>query len=203
MRGPAPGSSARAAACARTVLARTVFARTVFARTVFARTVLARAGGRTGRGIVDRGGDPRQDARMRIDLMPTHDVHNFYLRWILAPEGKERALLDGLGGPLALEIETSCYIDLSGNRRETAKVKVSIWPHAGPQNHGQVRFWDADARRRFWVNLQDAVTTTVVDFLWSCKPGSVPPKEGVTLRVPERPAGAEGVNRAATASAGS
>jgi hypothetical protein len=130
---------------------------------------------------------------MRIDLMPTHDVHNFYLRWILAPEGKERALLDGLGGPLFLELETSCYIDLSGNRHETAKVKVAVWPHAGPQNHGQARFWDVDARRRFWVNLQGAVTTTVVDFLWACKPGSVPAKEGVTLLVPEgvkRPAAA-------------
>lgn len=122
---------------------------------------------------------------MRIDVMPTHDVHSFYLRWILAPEGKERALLEALGGPLSLEVETSCYIDLGGNRHETAAVKVPIWPYAGPQNHGQARFYDVDARRRFWVNLTEAVTKTVVDFLWEASPGSVPEKEGVTLRVPE------------------
>ena len=37
------------------------------------------------------------------------------------------------------------------------------------------------------------MTTTVVDFLWECKPGSVPAKEGVTLTVPE------GVRRAPAA----
>lgn len=121
---------------------------------------------------------------MRVDVTPTHDVHNFYLRWILGYEGPEKARLERLGGPLTLELETSCYIDLSGARHDTAKVKVAIWPHAGPQNHGQARFWDVDSRRRFWVNLQDAVATKVVDFLWAAKPRSVG-KDGVTISVPE------------------
>ncbi len=106
---------------------------------------------------------------MRIDLMPTHDVHNFYLRWILAPEGKERALLDGLGGPVVLELGVPNFIDLSGIQHETSTVKVPIWPHAGQRNLGQSRFSDVDSRRRFWVNLQDAVSTTVVDFLYDAQ----------------------------------
>jgi hypothetical protein len=121
---------------------------------------------------------------MRAEVTPTHDARNFYLRWEVFPEGRERAMLEALGGPLVLEIETSCYFDLSGNRHEKAKVKVPVWPHAGPRNLGQARFWDSDARRRFWTNLQSAVGTTVVDFLHEAKPGSVG-KEGVTLSVPE------------------
>jgi hypothetical protein len=123
---------------------------------------------------------------MRVDVMPAHDIHSLYLRWIISPEGRERALLEALGGPVWLELETSCYVDVSGNRNETARVKVPIWPYPGPRNRGQARFWDGDSRRRFWVNLQSAVSTTVVDFLFERKPGSVP-KEGVTLSVAERP----------------
>jgi hypothetical protein len=123
---------------------------------------------------------------MRVDVMPAHDIHSLYLRWIIALEGRERSMLEALGGPLWLEIETSCYVDVSGNRNETARVKVPIWPYAGPANRGQARFWDVDSRRRFWVNIQSAVSTTVVDFLFEREPGSVP-KEGVTLAVPERP----------------
>lgn len=122
---------------------------------------------------------------MRVDVMPGQDAHNLYFRWEILYEGKERKLLDALGGPVTLEIETSCYIDLSGIRHETAKIKVPIWPYAGPKNLGQTRFWDVDSRRRFWVNLQDAVGTTVVDWMYAQEPGNVP-KEGVTLSVPER-----------------
>lgn len=121
---------------------------------------------------------------MRVDVTPTHDVHNLYLRWIVGYDGPEKARLERLGGPVALEIETSCYIDLAGARHETARVKIPIWPYAGPQNHGQARFWDVDSRRRFWVNLLDAVTKRVADFLWEAKPGSVG-KDGVTISVPE------------------
>jgi hypothetical protein len=121
---------------------------------------------------------------MRVELTPTHDVHNFYLRYEVIPEGRERAMLEALGGPLRLEVEVSCFVDLSGNRVETAVVKVPIWPHPGERNLGQARFYDTDARRRFMVNLQSAVGSQVVDVLWTTVPGGVP-KEGVTLRVPE------------------
>lgn len=123
---------------------------------------------------------------MRVEVMPSHDIHNFYLRWEVVYEGKEKAALEALGGPVFLEIDVSCLIDLSGNRHETAKIKVPIWPHAGPKNLGQSRFWEGDSRRRFWVNLQDAATTTVVDAVYAAKPGSVG-KDGLTVRVPEKP----------------
>jgi hypothetical protein len=121
---------------------------------------------------------------MRVELTPTHDVHNFYVRYEIIPEGKERALLEGLGGPLSLEMEVSSWVDFGGNEFPETKVKIPIWPHAGPKNRGQARFHDVDARRRFMVNLQDAVGTKVVDYLWDAKPGSVG-KEGVLLPVPE------------------
>jgi hypothetical protein len=122
---------------------------------------------------------------MRVDVMPTHDIHSLFLRWIIHLEGKERARCEALGGPLSLEIEASCLIDVAGNRHESARVNVPIWPFPGPQNHGQARFWDGDSRRRFWVNLVGAVTTTAVDFLYDTKPGSVA-KEGASIVVPER-----------------
>ena len=122
---------------------------------------------------------------MRVDVMPGHDFHNLYLRWEILYEGKERQVLEALGGPVTLEIEVSCYIDLSGVRHDTAKIKVPIWPYAGPKNLGQSRFWDVDSRRRFWVNLQEAVGTTVVDWMYAQEPGSVP-KEGAAISVPER-----------------
>jgi len=118
---------------------------------------------------------------------PPHPRRPHLLRaWEIFYEGKERELLAALGGPLSIEIETSCWIDPPGNRHETGKVKVAIWPHPGPHNLGQARFYDVDSRRRFWVNLLGAVGTTVVDWLWACRPGSVG-KDGVTLTVPERP----------------
>ena len=121
---------------------------------------------------------------MHVDVMPTHDVHNLYLRWIITPDAREKSMLAALGGPLWLELGTSCLIDVSGNRHETAKVKIPIWPYPGPQNHGQARFWDVDSRRRFWVNLEESIVTRVVDFLYEAKPGSVG-KEGATISVPE------------------
>lgn len=121
---------------------------------------------------------------MRVELTPTHDVHNFYVRYEIVPEGRERALLEGLGGPLALEVEVSCWVDTAGVRFDATKVKIPVWPHAGPRNRGQARFHDVDARRRFMVNLQDAVGTKVVEYLWEAKPGSVG-KEGATILVPE------------------
>jgi hypothetical protein len=75
---------------------------------------------------------------------------------------------------------------VSGKRLETAVVRIPIWPHPGERNIGQGRWWDVDARRRFWVNLQDAIGTQVVDFVYERKLGSVP-KEGATVSVPERP----------------
>jgi hypothetical protein len=123
---------------------------------------------------------------MRVETTPTHDVNSLFLRWEVIPEGKEKALLQALGGPLSVEFEVSCYIDLGGNRHETFALKVPIWPHPGDRNLGQARFWDVDSRRRFWVNLQGAIGTTVVDFVWDTPPGSVA-KEGVVLKVPERP----------------
>src|SRR5262245_56408782 len=122
---------------------------------------------------------------MRVDVMPTHDIHSLFLRWVIHLEGKERAMCEALGGPLSLEIEASCVIDVAGNRHEAARIKIPLWPYPGPQNHGQARFWDTDSRRRFWVNLVDAVTTKAVDFLYDTKPGSVA-KEGVSVFVPER-----------------
>ena len=121
---------------------------------------------------------------MRVEGILTHDVHSFYLRWEVIYEGKERSLLAALVGPVALEVEVSCSIDLSGNRHEHAKIKVQVWPYAGPKNIGQSRFYDVDSRRRFWVNLQDAVGTTLVDWLYEAKPGSVG-KDGVVIPVPE------------------
>jgi hypothetical protein len=123
---------------------------------------------------------------MRAEVMPTSDFHTLYLRWEVIPEGKERPMLEALGGPLVLELETSCFIDLGGTRHDAAKVKVPIWPHPGTRNLGQARFFDVDSRRRFWVNLLGAVGREVVDFLFEAKPGSVP-KEGATIFVPERP----------------
>ena len=125
-------------------------------------------------------------AEMRVEGILTHDVHSFYLRWEVILEGKERSLLVGLGGPVALEVEVevSCLVDLSGNRHEKARIKVQVWPYAGPKNIGQSRFYDVDSRRRFWVNLQDAVGTTLVDWLYEAKPGSVG-KDGAVIPVPE------------------
>jgi hypothetical protein len=123
---------------------------------------------------------------MRAEVMPTHDAHSFYFRWEVIYEGKERERLAALGGPLTLEVDVSSYIDLGGVRHETAKVKVPIWPYAGPKNIGQSRFWDVDSRRRFWVNLQEAIGTTVVDWLFDAAPGSVG-KDGAVIRVPEIP----------------
>ncbi len=132
---------------------------------------------------------------MRVEVTPTHDVNSFFLRWEVVPEGKERSRLANLGGPLAVEVEVSCFIDLGGARHETGKIKVPIWPHAGPRNLGQARFWDVDSRRRFWVNLQEAIGTKVVDWLWEAKPGSVP-KEGQVLTVPEKPGATTRANAA-------
>jgi hypothetical protein len=132
---------------------------------------------------------------MRVEVIPSHDIHNFYLRWEIVPEGRERPMLAALGGPLFLAVETSCVVDQSGNRHETTTLKVPIWPFPGERNLGQARFYDADSRRRFWVNLQDAVGTTVVDWLFEARPGSLKNtgKDGKTLTV------AEGVRRAPTA----
>ena len=133
---------------------------------------------------------------MRVEAVPTHDIHNFYLRWELIPEGKEKAMLEALGGPVSLELATSCVIDQSGTRHETFKFKVPIWPFPGSadtpstRNRMQARFYDSDSRRRFWVNLQDAVGTTVVDWLYDARAGSLG-KDGKVFPV------AEGV-RAAT-----
>jgi hypothetical protein len=124
---------------------------------------------------------------MRADVVPSHDTTSLYLRWEIVYEGKERALLERLGGPLWLEVETSCYLDpVSGKRLDAHKVKIPIWPHPGERNLGQGRWWDVDSRRRFWVNLLEATVTRVVDFVYDALPGSVP-KEGVTISVPERP----------------
>lgn len=123
---------------------------------------------------------------MRAEVIPSHDTTSLYLRWEILYEGKERLLLHQLGGPLWLEIGTSSYIDpVSGKRQETAVVRIPIWPHPGERNIGQGRWWDVDARRRFWVTLQEAVGTRVVDFVYERKLGSVP-KEGVTVSLPER-----------------
>src|SRR5262245_15202484 len=119
---------------------------------------------------------------MRAEVLPTHDVHNFYLRWEVLYEGKEKERLAALGGPVTLEIEVSCYIDLSGNRHEVGRIKVPIWPYPGPKNIGQSRFWDVDARRRFWINLQGSCLTRVVDEVWAREPGSVG-KDGLTIVV--------------------
>ena len=127
---------------------------------------------------------------MRVEAIPTHDIHNFYLRWEVIPEGKEKAMLVALGGPVVLEIETSCVVEQSGNRLATTKTKVPIWPFPGSNNRMQARFYDTDSRRRFWVNLQDAVGTTVVDWLYDARPGSLG-KDGKVISV------AEGVSRAA------
>jgi hypothetical protein len=126
---------------------------------------------------------------MRVDVMPTHDAHTLYLRWEILYEGfgKEVERLKSLGGPVSLDVDTSCFIDFGGNRHEVAKIRVPIWPYPGPKNIGQARFWDVDSRRRFWVNLQEAVTTTVVDWMWLAKPGSVDAKPGAVIRVPEKP----------------
>lgn len=129
---------------------------------------------------------------MRVEAVPTHDIHNFYLRWEIIPEGRERAMLAALGGPLHLDVETSSVIDQSGNRHETFRMKVPIWPFPGERNRAQARFYDVDSRRRFWVNLQDAVGTTVVDALFEWRPGSVG-KDGKVISV------AEGVRRATPA----
>lgn len=135
---------------------------------------------------------------MRVEVTPSHDIHNFYLRWEIVPEGREKAMLAALGGPVFLEIETSCVVDQTGNRHETTKLKVAIWPYPGEKNRGQARFYDADSRRAFWVNLQDAVGTTVVDWLFEARPGSLKDsgKEGKTLPV------AEGLRRPASAPQG-
>ena len=127
---------------------------------------------------------------MHAEVFPSHDTTSLYLRWEIVPEPGEKIRLNSLGGPVTLEIETSCFIDTAGVRHETAKIKVPIWPYPGKQNRGQARFHDVDARRRFWVNLLDSVGKAVVDFLFddaTSKPGSVG-KDGVTIRVPERPA---------------
>jgi hypothetical protein len=122
---------------------------------------------------------------MRAEVLPTHDVHNFYLRWEVGYDGKEKERLAALGGPVTLEIEVSNYIDLSGNRHDTGRVKIPVWPFVGPKNIGQARFTDVDSRRRFWVNLQESCVTAVVDAIWERAPGSVG-KDGLTIFVPER-----------------
>lgn len=126
---------------------------------------------------------------MRVDVMPTHDVHSFFLRWEILFEGREKALLAALGGPLTLEIAVSNQVDLAGVHHATSTIKVAIWPHPGRRNLGQSRFSDVDSRRRFWVNLQDAVGTTVVDWLYEARPGSVG-KDGHVLSVAELPVAA-------------
>ena len=128
---------------------------------------------------------------MRVDVTANHDIHNFYLRWEIVPEGREKAMLAALCGPLFLEVETSCVVDQAGKRLETTTLKVPVWPYPGEKNRGQARFYDSEARRRFSVNLQDAVGTTVVDWLFDARPGSLKDtgKEGKTLAV------AEGVRR--------
>jgi hypothetical protein len=125
---------------------------------------------------------------MRVDGMPTHDAHTLYLRWEILYDGlgKEVERLKSLGGPVGLEIDVSSFIDFGGNRLEVAKVRVPVWPYPGPKNIGQSRFYDVDSRRRFWVNLQSAIGTTVVDWMWLTKPGSVG-KEGAVIKVPEKP----------------
>jgi hypothetical protein len=124
---------------------------------------------------------------MRADVIPSHDTTSLYLRWEIVFEGRERERLATLGGPLWLEIETSNYLDpVSGKRFETTKVRIPVWPHPGERNLGQGRWWDVDSRRRFWVNLQDAIGTKVVDFVYEGDLRAVP-KEGVTVSVPERP----------------
>jgi hypothetical protein len=122
---------------------------------------------------------------MRAEVLPTHDVHNFYLRWELGYDGKEKERLAALGGPVTLELEVSNYVDLAGNFHATGRVKVLVWPFPGPKNVGQARFTDVDSRRRFWVNLQESCVTAVVDAIWDREPGSVG-KEGLTIFVPER-----------------
>lgn len=130
---------------------------------------------------------------MHFEPVLTHDVHNFYLRWEIRYEGREREVLSALGGPVALDVETSCLVDPQGNRHETAHVKVVVWPHPGPKNVGQARFYDVDSRRRFVVNVGEAIGAKVVDEVFSRREGSIG-KEGLTVSVPEYPRGKPAVS---------
>ena len=124
---------------------------------------------------------------MRAEVIPGHDIHNLYLWWEVIPEGREKAMLEALGGPLTLAVETSSVVEQSGARQAQATLRIPIWPYPGAKNRGQARFYDVDSRRRFWVNLQDAVGTTVVDWLFEARPGSLAKagKEGKVISVVE------------------
>jgi hypothetical protein len=121
---------------------------------------------------------------MYADVHLLEDTTTLYVRWEIRFEGRERARCEALGGPLALVIEASDYVDAGGTFHERADVEVPIHPHAGRVNRGQAKFRDFESRRRFVERLQDAVSRDVTDFLYEARPGSLP-VEGHVIRSAE------------------
>ena len=110
---------------------------------------------------------------MRADVILGEDTSHLFLRWEIAPDGKERGRLEQLGGPLSLRIHAAHYVDEGGKYYEAIPIDIPIFPHPGRRNRGQAKFVDHEARRMFLQHLQTGVTGDVADFVWDSEPGSV------------------------------
>ncbi len=119
---------------------------------------------------------------MRADVHPSEDTTTLYLRFEIIPEGREKALLDRLGGPLTVVIEARDYVDAAGKRFERTDVEVPIYPHLGQRNFGQARFTSHEARRAFQEALQEVVLGRVTNFVHDTDLAAVP-VEGHAIRV--------------------
>jgi len=119
---------------------------------------------------------------MRADVVLSEDTTNLFVRWEIVPEAGEADRLERLDGPLALEIETSDYVDEGGKHHERAVVEVPIHPHPGRRSRGQARFRDHEARRRFVENLQGGVSRDAALWLWADGSGA---GDGKVIRVAE------------------
>ncbi len=110
---------------------------------------------------------------MRAEVVLGEDTSHLFLRWEIAPDGKERSMLEELGGPLTLRIHAEHYVDEGGKYYESIPIDVPIFPHPGTRNRGQAKFRDHEARRQFLQHLQTGVTGDIADFIWDSEPGSV------------------------------
>lgn len=119
---------------------------------------------------------------MYCEVTESEDTTTLFLRWEIHIEGHELKRLKALGGPLALAIDATNYVDVAGKFHEAVEVEIPIYPHPGRRNLGQAKFTDYDSRRHFWETLQDAIITDVVDFVYDAEAGSVD-VEGHVVRV--------------------
>ena len=111
---------------------------------------------------------------MRAEIVLQEDTTTLFLRWEIILEGGEQRRCEALGGPLALKLGATNYVDNGGKFFAQTEVEVPVFPHAGTRNFGQAKFTRYDSRRAFVEHLQQGITIDAATFVADARPGSVP-----------------------------